>query len=394
MENLQRLFADGSAYAWPVAFIAGILSVATPCVLPMLPITLSVLGVAKAETKRKALTLSLSYVAGIVICFTSLGVFSALTGTLFGSFLGHPVTAVAIALIFAVLAGASFELYEINLPPWLSNRLARSGGSGHGGGFVMGLVAGFIAVPCVGPVLMGILAYVASRANVAAGAGLLAVYALGFGLPFVLVGVLSLKLPKRGPWMRAVKSFFGMALLVTAFWFLRAPFPVLRLYSNGWIGPALLLGGLAIGALYLHFDGTTMQRLRKSAGIVLATVGAVLIMNTALATNLTGWCQDRGDGACIASACSSRTLTVVDFGAPWCSACRELDQTFADPRVVARLQGVGLVKIEVDKAEQLAERYGVTGVPVVIFLDGQCREIGRSVGYVPPRAFLKKLDSL
>jgi thiol:disulfide interchange protein DsbD len=380
-------------HSFALAFAAGLLSVATPCVLPMLPITLSVLGVAKSD-KRKALTLSLTYVAGIVLCFTSLGIFSALTGTLFGSFLGHPAVAVGIALLFVLLAAASFELYEVRLPSFVARRLGAPGsGGGHGRAFLMGLAAGFIAVPCIGPVLLGILAYVATEANVVAGAGLLACYALGFGLPFVLVGVLAVKLPKRGPWMRAVKSFFGLALLVTAFWFLRGAFPGLRLRADAALGLALLAAGIIAGALHLHFDGTTVQRLRKTAGILLAVAGSALAMNAVLAPKLIDWCREDGSGSCIAATCSSHRMTVIDFGAAWCPACHELETvTMADPEVRLRLRDFGLVKVDTDDSGDISDCYGVEGIPTVVVLDGNCREIGRFVGYVPPDKFLRFLD--
>lgn len=259
----------------------------------------------------------------------------------------------------------------------------------------MGLVAGFIAVPCIGPVLLGILTYVASKANVVAGAGLLAVYALGFGLPFVVVGVMAFKLPKSGAWMRTVKSLFGIGLLVTAFWFLRGPFPWLRHHADAVVGLALLAAGLVAGALHLHFDGSALQRLRKTAGIALAVVGSALALNAALVPDLTGWCEEGPGKACLSSVCQGHDLTVVDFSAQWCGACHELERkTFTDKKVRARLDGEGLVKVDVDENPEIADRFGVTGIPTVVFLDSECKEIGRTTGFLPPSEFLRELDSI
>ena len=396
MDMSTDLLAGGLLQAYSVALIAGILSVATPCVLPMLPITLSILGASKETSRRRSLAVSAVYVAGIVLCFTALGIFSALTGSLFGSLLGHPVTAIVLATIFVLLSGSSFDLYELRLPNALMQRFSSMGGAGFSGAFVMGLVAGFIAVPCIGPVLLGILTYVSTNGNVVVGATLLATYALGFGLPFMVIAVFSLTIPKRGSWMRAVKSVFGVALLVTAFWFLSGAFHSLREHANSVAGAFLVIFGIVIGALHRHFDGSTGDRVRKALGIIALTAGSVLLLNVVLAPPpQENWCQETGDGACIASACATHERTVVDFGAEWCPACKKLQNiTFADSEVRKRLKSKGLVYVDVDRAEALAKSYNLKGVPEIVFLDNTCHEVKRVEEYTPPQEFNRILDSL
>ena len=137
---------DGSyAGALGLIFVAGLATSLTPCVYPMIAITVSVFGARQAESRARAALLSTSFVLGIAALFTPLGVVSALTGNAFGSALASPWVLGTLSALFAVMAFSMFGLFELTLPSKLQNRLAQAGGFGIRGAFVLGFVNGLIA---------------------------------------------------------------------------------------------------------------------------------------------------------------------------------------------------------------------------------------------------------
>jgi thiol:disulfide interchange protein DsbD len=362
----------------------------------MVTITLGTLGVTKTTSRGQAMLKSACYLAGIVITFTALGLFFSLTGKVFGSFMGLPAVNIAIAAVFVLLAAGSFELYEPRLPGFITARLAGRGGRGWLGALAAGMVAGFIAVPCIGPVLAGILAFVAVERDAIWGTALLAAYALGFGLPFFLVGVFALRLPRSGPWVRAVKSVFGLALLFGAFWFLRAIFPVLQIPANLNFGIALIGLGLVLGAIHLHFDGDWRAKVRKLIGIKLVVLGGILILNHVLLIQSNDWCIQSPNRDCLTETCASNKTTVVVFSATWCPYCQMLEkETLADPQVQRALAGFGRVHVDTDENPALSEKHGIRGIPAILFFDGSCQPLpNRIVGFATSAELLEFLEKL
>ena len=160
----------GSFLAYALVFVGGVLTSLTPCVYPLIPITLSIFGARGDEVKRgRAIALAAAYVGGIAAMYTSLGIFFALAGRAFGTFMASPVVIVPIAIVFLIMAASMFGAFEMNLPPSVQERLNRVGGAGFPGAFGMGLVSGVIAAPCTGPVLASILTYVATTRSVVFG---------------------------------------------------------------------------------------------------------------------------------------------------------------------------------------------------------------------------------
>src|SRR5262252_4112836 len=220
--DFQAALGHGLIFAYAAVFVGGLLTALTPCVYPLIPITVSIFGAKQAKRRLEAAALSTMYVLGIAATYTVLGVIAAITGHAFGAGVsGNPWIIVPIALVFVVFAVSMFGAFELNLPPSLQARLSQVGGKGYGGALAMGLVAGLIAAPCTGPVLGSVLAYVGARQSVLLGGTLLFVYALGMGLPFFIIGTFAIALPKSGAWMEAVKSVFGIAMLVVALYFLK-----------------------------------------------------------------------------------------------------------------------------------------------------------------------------
>jgi thiol:disulfide interchange protein DsbD len=184
--------------AFLFAFTAGFLTSLTPCVYPMIPITISVFGGHRGVPRAHAVALATLYVAGIATMFGTLGTSFALLGRAFGTFLANPWVVVPLALFFFAMAASMFGAFDLALPSGLQQRLARVGGRGFLGAFLMGLVGGLIAAPCTGPPLAGILAYVATTRDALRGFLLLATYAAGIGVPFWAIAGFSLHLPRSG----------------------------------------------------------------------------------------------------------------------------------------------------------------------------------------------------
>jgi thiol:disulfide interchange protein DsbD len=205
--------AHGLPWAYGAAFAGGFLTSLTPCVYPLIPITVSLFG-ARGEgvPRARAVALAGAYVAGIAAMYAALGTASALLGRAFGTFMANPWVIVPIALLFAAMAASMFGAFALQLPPTLQERLTRVGGKRFGGAFAMGLVGGVIAAPCTGPVLASILACVATTRSVALGASLLATYALGLGVLVFLsaaIAAFAVALPRSGAWMEVVRRSGG-----------------------------------------------------------------------------------------------------------------------------------------------------------------------------------------
>ncbi|MEZ4391840.1 MAG: cytochrome c biogenesis protein CcdA [Polyangiales bacterium] len=390
----------GIGGALPLAFMGGLLTALTPCVYPLIAITVSVFG-ARNVSRGRAVLLSTSFVHGIAAFFVPLGLFAALTGRVSGALAGHPFVQVFEAALMFTMAANMFGLFEISLPASVQTRLAEVGGIGVSGAFAIGVATGPIAAPCATAGLVAILDHVANQRSVAEGGLALYAYSIGLGLPFWLVGALSLGLPKPGVWMERIKGIFGLALVTIGLWYLRHLVPVLKdppafVPHATWFFGALFFAGVAIGAVHLSLkEGTPSQRARKVLGVALAALGAVWTVSWSPTPDSLTWRQDAR--AAVAQARADRRPVLIDFGAAWCAACEELKhQTFTDARV--RREAARFTAVMVDATEPTPEidalqrDYRVRGLPTVILLDAQGREAARVTEFVPPDRMLTLLQ--
>ncbi len=256
----QRALEHGALGALGASYAFGLATSLTPCVYPMIAITVSVFGAKEAKSRMQGMLLSLTFVIGIVCLFTPMGVLSAMSGKGFGSALGNPWVVGAIAIVFLSLAASLFGAFELALPASLNNRLSSVGGAGYRGAFLLGLVCGLVAAPCVGPFLFGLLGWIATTRNVALGTSAMAFYGLGLGTLFFLVGAFAVNLPKAGAWMMGIKWVGGVALAYMALAYIRDALPretVHRLAHPGttYGAVAMVVLGIGIAMAAVHVAG-------------------------------------------------------------------------------------------------------------------------------------------
>ncbi|HMY59189.1 MAG TPA: cytochrome c biogenesis protein CcdA, partial [Pseudomonadota bacterium] len=215
--------------AYLLAFLGGVATSLTPCVYPLIPITIGLFG-AREAPRAQALGLAACYVGGIAATYTTLGLVVGLVGGQFGTFMTSPWVIVPVAVFFLLMAASMFGAFELSLPNELQGKLSQVGGQGPIGAFLMGLVAGIVAAPCTGPPLAALLLFVSTQRSVLLGGSLLFVYAIGMGMLFFAIAGFALKLPKSGAWMDGVKAVFGVVMIVAALYYLRNVVPLLRMY--------------------------------------------------------------------------------------------------------------------------------------------------------------------
>lgn len=368
------------------AFLWGILASLTPCVYPMIPVTVSIIGAGSGGRPLRGFGLSALYVLGMSLTYAVLGAAAAWTGGLFGSFAGHPGVGIGVAALFVVLALGMFDVIHIQVPPSIAARLGGTKSAGAAGVFFTGVASGAVVGPCVGPLLAAVLIYVAGLGSKFLGFLILWTFSLGMGLLFLIVGTFSgalASLPKSGVWMVRLKHFFGVLLLAAAIYYLQ---PVLDQEAFRLVLGSFLIGlGVFAGA----FDPLTPAaggslRIMKTAGLVCVILGSVYLALFAmedrfqpspagLGSSGFQWMTDEPES--LKQARLQGKPVMIDFRADWCTACRRMEkETFPDTRVAQLSQHFIALKIDSTdpsdpQAKAILEKYGVIGLPTILFLD-------------------------
>lgn len=419
---LDRLSQGSVLASLGVFFLLGLGLAFTPCVFPMYPILSSIIvGQGQQLSTRRAFGLSMSYVQGMAVAYSLLGLVVASLGVKFQAAMQHPAVLIAATLIFVILALAMFGVFNLQLPARWQEKVAgisnKQQGGSLKGAFTMGALSGFIASPCTTAPLSAALLYVAQSGDLILGAITLYVLSLGMGLPLLLLGTSGGKLlPKAGNWMNSVKVIFGFLLLAVPLILLDRFLPFALILALGTVLTLSLV-------FYLYRLLFSLSSINAKASV--AVIAQVLLFASFL-LNLNYWrpaspapvvAAQNGEqvnalgfieiktaeelAEQLAKAQAANQYTLVDLYAEWCVACKEFEQlTFPRPEVTALTSQMRLIKIDVTRMTRsdaaLLDSYQVLGLPTLLFFapDGTELTQSRVTGFMNASAFANHLEAM
>lgn len=425
-DQAASLLKNGKLWLIVISFFGfGLLLSLTPCVLPMIPILSGIIVGSRQKGRLHNFNLSLAYTLGMALSYTLIGIAAGLSGQLLSVALQNAWALSAAALVFVLLALSMFGFYELRLPERFENRMTDATNRFKGGRllgvFAMGALSALIVSPCVAAPLAGALLYISQSHDVVLGGVALFALSLGMGVPLLLIGASADSLlPKAGPWMNAVRNFFGVLMLAVALWLISPILPA-SLVSALWA--ALLI----IPAVYLNAADSLpsgagpWRKLWKGVGIIMLVTGIALLLGVLSGSKsplqplstlgnasveqapvsslpFTRVSNLQELDARIKAAAGKRVM--LDFYADWCVACKEYERyTFSDARVQKRLQDVVLLQADVTENSAadiaLLKRFGLFGPPGIIFFDVRGQENpAKIIGYKNADQFLETLNKL
>jgi len=338
----------------------GLLLAFTPCVYPMYPITIGYFGTQGESRTRRVVALAAVYVLGIALTYSILGAIAATAGGMIGAAMQSPFVLFGIAAVLVLLALSMFGLYELQAPSCIQNR--SFGRAGMLGALIMGLIFGVVAAPCVGPVVLGLMAYVAHLGLPLLGFLLFFALALGIGTPLFFLATFSAKLPVPGMWMVAVKKIAGFLLIGAAAYFITPVLPET-------IGRLLIPMVVIAAGIYLGFVETSIRasKIGSSIGRAMGTAGLIVAVSMAIPRTAPSIKWQPYQPAAVTAAAKDHKPMMIDFTAKWCAACRELEHgPFSDPKIIAATRGFDHLRVDGTdsnnpQANAAIKKFGVSG---------------------------------
>lgn len=378
-------------------FLGGLALNLTPCVYPLIPITIGYFGGQSEGKTSKLFVLGVLYVLGMALTYSIVGVVTAMSGAIFGALLQNPIVIIVIAVIFVVLALSMFGLYEIKAPDSL---VMKAGGARSGvfGAFFMGLTMGVVAAPCIGPFVLGLVTYVAAKGDIFYGFIMFFFLAVGLGVPYLFLAIFSGRiksLPRAGFWMEGVRNIFGFILIGMAIYFVN---PILPKVLAHYLLPVFMIGA----AIYLLFinklaNDVVGYRIFKSVFSVLMIVIAAWML-WPVEKSAPNW--EKYTTTSYEVALQNNEKILIDFYADWCIPCKELDAlTFSDKNVINALSDFKTFKVDMTKSLSeettlIREKFNIVGMPTILFINSKGNEVKRITGFMNAEEFQKLINNV
>ncbi len=393
----DTLESSGLLLSLIFVFLGGLALNLTPCVYPLIPITIGYFGGQSEGKTSKLFVLGVLYVLGMALTYSVVGVVTALSGAVFGTLMQNPIVIVIIAGIFVVLALSMFGLYEIKMP---DSMVAKAGGARAGifGAFFMGLTMGIVAAPCIGPFVLGLVTYVAAKGDVFYGFIMFFFLAIGLGTPYIFLAIFSGRiksLPRAGFWMEGVRNIFGFILIAMAIYFLD---PLLPEILSTYLLPVFMIGS-AIYLLFIDKLANDVKGYRIFKTVFSVVVIAVAVwMLWPVEKNSPEWKKYTQEAYEV--SLTNHDKIIIDFFADWCIPCKELDAlTFSDPEVIKALSEFSAYKVDMtktmsDQTAVIREKFNIVGMPTVLLINSKGKEIHRITGFVDAEEFLKLISDI
>ncbi len=391
-----------------LALLLGILLSLTPCIYPMIPITIGILQAQGSNSLLRNFTLALAYTVGIATTFSLFGLIAAFTGSIFGSIMSNPVVVITIVTLLIYLAGSILGLYDMYIPSFLQPKNTTIKGGSIVTAFFFGAASGTIASPCLSPGLVLLLSLVTTLGSKLLGFALLFSFGIGLSLPLLVIGSFSSSLsllPQAGSWMVEIKQFFGFMILGMCFYFLQNILPWHMLLWSF----SLFILSTGIFYLYQAKDGHASGKQYKNIfGAILVTSAVVLaaqslketiIKNTTKQTTM--WLTDYA--VALEKAKQEKKQIFLKISAPFCSLCKAIDKKlFTDASVLNKLQEV--IAITIDNADNpdentahILKKFNIIGVPTFIIINPETEtEVNRWESELydeTPATFIATLDN-
>jgi thiol:disulfide interchange protein DsbD len=382
-------------------FLGGLALNLTPCVYPLIPITISYFGAQVSNKKGQKVAMAVVYILGMSITYSVLGLVAALTGGVFGSALQNPIVVSVIILILLALALSMFGLYEIRIPQSIANFSGKNR-QGYFGTALMGLTVGFIAAPCIGPFVLSLLVYVGKMGSAFLGFLLFFVLSLGLGFPFLFLAIFSgsiSKLPRSGEWMEGVKIIFGFVMMGLALNTAQTLIPA-KIYEIVFPIYLILAGFYLIVIDRKAINASSYTKIKYIIAIGSIVFGSMNLHfgeNQQLSGGKLEWqmlnIQNQIESS-IAKA--GEKPTMIDFYADWCAQCKELDKyTYVDTKVIELSKKFNNIKVDLTKEnKEITDKYNILGLPVVAFIGKNGKEFDqlRVTGFLKPDEFSKLME--
>jgi thiol:disulfide interchange protein DsbD len=399
--SMDRWFDAGLLLTLLGLFLGGLALNLTPCIYPLIPITISYFGGKSHNISGKRILHGILYLSGLAVTNSFLGVSSALSGNMLGSALQNPAVLIFIACIMTALGLSFFGVWEFRLPAVLT-RMASKNYSGYFGTFFMGLTLGIVAAPCLGPFILGLLTYVGQKGDPFLGFLFFFVLSIGIGLPLCILAVFSGlidRLPLSGDWMVWIKKLLGWVLVgmavyiisplipshIGAAWF-QAGVAVISGIHLGWIDRT---GGIRRGFLYF----------KKGISVLIFATSILYLVYTGYAREGIKWIPYNQE--IMTTGLKENKPIMLEIYADWCLPCKAMERrVFNDPEIVSISKNILCIRLDLTRKqpfqEEIMKSYQAWGVPTIIFIDKKGKEEKglRIESYIDNADLLNRMKSL